>query len=458
MRAKASVGAARFPLATLLTLALLTMSAPPAGAEVDTDILGSGPGRFNSIVAEDIDDDGRVELIAGNYEGYLNILEYDDGEFVPEWRSDQWGHRLWGVEYLDVDGDGGKELVTGDGDGTVRILDGKSRKVKMELKDVGRDAHGLAVGEMGDGDDTPELFVGTGYKTDNPWGNVEVFNGVTGEKEAELGPFDSRIRGIEVADLDGDGTMEVVFGSGVSLGETPGEGYLYIYSYDEAEGGYVEEWKSPDLDGCVEGVKVADLNGDGGPEIIASNGYRYREGYIYVFAFSRFEEAGGERTPVYRELWQSPDIGPKVYGLAVGDIDDDGHMEIVAGTNEGYVYIYEAPSWKKEWQSDDLGKDVLGIALQDVDGDGDMEIIACEGGYNGKADFTSGYSTPHIYIIDGTTHDIEEVVGQIDYLKIALQVTIILLIIIFLFGLRARFRGKAVARKLPMDDRRGVSR
>ena len=445
---------------TLVVAVLMMLAAVPAQseAEVDADILGSGPGRFNSIVAEDIDDDGRVELVTGNYEGYLNILEYRDGEFSEEWRSDQWGHRLWGVNWLDPDGDGTMEIVCGDGDGTVRMLDGKTRKVEMKLEEVGRDAHGFAVGEMGDGDDSPELFIGTGYKTDNPWGNVVVYNGVTGKKEAELGPYDSRFRSIEVADLDGDGVNEVVFGSGVSLGETPGEGYLYVYSYDADAGEYVREWKSPDLDGCVEGVKVADLNGDGRPEIVASNGYRYREGYIFVYTSDVEGTPSGSVMSGFKKLWQSGDIGPKVYGLALGDIDDDGHMEIVGGTNEGFVYVYEAPSWKREWKSDDLGKDVLGIALQNVDGDGDTEIIACEGGYNGKADFTSGYSTPHIYIFDGTTHEVEEVVGQIDYLKIALQVTAIILVILFLFGLRTYFRGRKKARELVIEDRRGVSK
>ena len=195
---------------------------------------------------------------------------------------------------------------------------------------------------------------------------------------------------------------------------------------------------------------------------MAGNGYRYREGYIYVYTFSHFrtEEDGAEGIPrpVYKELWQSDDIGPKVYGLAVGDIDDDGHHEIVGGTNAGYLYVYEAPSWKLEWKSDLLGKDVLGIALADVDGDGDTEIVASQGGYNGKADFTSGYTTPHIYIIDGDTHEVEAVVGQTDYIKIALQITIVILVILFLVGLRMYFRGKTIARRLPVDNRRGVSR
>ena len=162
-RLRAGWGASLLPLGTLLGLVLLVMPATDASAEVETDILGSAPGRFNSIVAEDVDDDGRVELVTGNYEGYLNIMEYRDGNFELEWRSSQWGHRLWGVEFLDVDGDGDREIVAGDGDGTVRLVDGRTHRVTEFLEEVGRDAHGLQVANL-DGDPEPELFVGTGYK------------------------------------------------------------------------------------------------------------------------------------------------------------------------------------------------------------------------------------------------------------------------------------------------------
>jgi hypothetical protein len=35
----------------------------------------------------------------------------------------------------------------------------------------------------------------------------------------------------------------------------------------------------------------------------------------------------------------------------------------------------------------------------------------------GKGDYTSGYTTPHIYIIDGKTKEIEAVLGEVDEVK-----------------------------------------
>ena len=73
-------------------------------AEVEPEYLGSGPGRFNSIVAEDIDDDGRCEIVFGNYDGYVTILEYRDHDFFVEWQSPKIGHRVWGITVADFIG------------------------------------------------------------------------------------------------------------------------------------------------------------------------------------------------------------------------------------------------------------------------------------------------------------------------------------------------------------------
>ena len=47
----------------------------PTFADIDQEILGSAPGRFNSIIADDIDDDGRCEIVFGNYEGFVTAMQ-----------------------------------------------------------------------------------------------------------------------------------------------------------------------------------------------------------------------------------------------------------------------------------------------------------------------------------------------------------------------------------------------
>jgi hypothetical protein len=408
-----------------------------ARAEVDADFIGSAPGRFNSVKAMDIDDDDNVEIVFGNYEGHLNILEARGNSFIEEWRSDSMGTRLWGVEIADVDSDDVNEIIVGSGEGIVYIYDAKTRKQEWKSEEIVRDAHGIAVGDV-DGDGDADIVVGTGYKTDTPWSNVYVFDGTTRKLLGTIGPFDSRMRGIEIADIDNDGANEIIFGSGVALGETAGEGYVRIFGYND--GNFTREWISDDLNGDVNGIIVYDVEGDGDLEIITGNGYRYHPGYLHIF---RYKGYGGVGTPqIYEQVWVSEDVGPKAYGLAVDDIDEDGIAEIVVGNQPGYIWIFDGSTKELEWKSDLLGTDILGIALYDVDLDGEIEIVAAQGGYQGKADFTSAYTTPHIFVIDGKTHTIEAKLGEPDYIAWGLQILIVIFIILFLVGLNKYFRGE----------------
>jgi hypothetical protein len=420
-----------------------------ASADINADFLGSSPGRFNSIKVLDIDEDGKTEIVFGNYEGHLNILETVGGSYIEEWRSESLGTRLWGVEVGDVDGDDVNEVIVGSGEGYVYVYDAVTHELEWKSGELVRDAHGIAIGDVnGDGDN--DLVIGTGYKTDIPWSYVYVFNGKNKSLIGTIGNFDSRIRSISIVDVDQDGANEIVFGSGVALGETAGEGYIYIYGYNDGE--FTREWKSDDLNGDVNGLVVHDLDGDQKLEIIASNGYRYTPGYVYIFRYRG--GIGGVGTPnIYDQVWVSEDIGPKAYGLAVGDIDHDGITELVLGNQPGYIWIFDAVNLQLEWKSELLGTDILGIALYDLDLDGQMEIIAAQGGYQGKADFTSAYTTPHIFVINGKTRTIESKLGEPDFIAWGFQIVIVLLIILLLVGLNSyfRFRKKKSSEKSPED-------
>jgi WD40 repeat protein len=456
-----------------MAVILIISFSPNVSGDIDSDFLGTSPGRFNSIVAMDIDNDDNIEIVMGNYDGYLIIIESRDGDYFEEWRSENLGHRLWGLEVADCDSDGTMEIITGNGEGIVYIFDAISHKQewKSEGKDLeiddsiigkiedigdtlGRDAHGIAIGNVDD-DENLEIVIGTGYKTDTPWGRIYIVDGKTHKIEGIIGPISSRHRGIAIDDVDLDEENEIIFGSGVSLGETAGEGYIYIYSYED--GDFIREWKSEDLDGDVIGLKTYDLDGDGQKEIIAGNGYRYNQGYCFIFNYVGEDgTAGSGSPPLYEEVWSSEDIGPKAYGLDVGDIDNDGIIEIVVGNQPGYIWIFDGSTHQVEWKSPLMGTDILGIALSDVDQDGEIEIVASQGGYIGKADWTSAYTSPHLFIINGKTRKVEVKLGEPDNLMIVMQAIVIVLIVITLINANLYLRYKKPKRRIKMNSRRGI--
>lgn len=424
----------------------------PTFADIDQEILGSAPGRFNSIIADDIDDDGRCEIVFGNYEGFVTVLEYRGDDFYEEWRSPDIGQRVWGITVADFIGDSTKEIIVGNGDAEIYIYNAKTHKkiwdnekLPRNQRELVRDIHGLLVHDLGMGG-KPYLLAGTGYKTDNDLGTVFIFQeNETNSEEIDLiskiGPFENRLRGLGVGDVDKDDMPEIIVGSGVATGEKPGEGYVRVFNIDSAlnpgtlssDTPIDPEWKSKNLKGCCAALELGDFTGDGYPDIVVANGYRYQAGWVRILTYDT-------NSKDFIEYWKSPnnpDIGPKPYGLAVGDIDDDKNLEIVVGNLAGYIYIFEqsGSTIELEWTSRLLGSDILGVDLEDVDNDGQIEIIAGQGGYTGKGDYTSGYTEPHIYIIDGRTHEIEITIGETNYFDISLQILTLILILFFLLGL-----------------------
>ena len=161
-----------------------------------------------------------------------------------------------------------------------------------------------------------------------------------------------------VADLDGDGTQEVI-------------GATYTLFVLNGEDGS-EQWHVPPPVANARawpGAVVADIDGDADLEIITAHGY----GYVRVL-----DHAGNL-------VWTERPASNELRGLAAYDLDGDGTLEIIlTGAVYGKVntWVYEHDgTLRSGWPqlSDDSGY-AYGIfndnaAVGDVDGDGSGEII-----------------------------------------------------------------------------------
>ena len=133
-----------------------------------------------------------------------------------------------------------------------------------------------------------------------------------------------------VADLNDDGKLDAVLGSGVM-------GARDILRLGASDGGWSRE-KLDDVRprGYVSAVDAGDFNGDGRLDLAL--GYLSREGDVWRTGIDLFvtRAAGGwERRPVAAE--ENRDW---LTALDSGDLDGDGKLDLAALTGDGELWIF----------------------------------------------------------------------------------------------------------------------
>jgi Bacterial Ig-like domain (group 3)/FG-GAP-like repeat/FG-GAP repeat len=298
---------------------------------------GSGGQGATSVAVGDLNGDGKPDLavVNGSSPKVGVLLGNGDGTFQPVQTYPSGGFGTSSVAIADVNGDGKLDLliVNLEEEGVAGVLLGNGDGTFEPVRTISLQRYyprSIAVADV-NGDGKPDLVVSffdscpilSGCVT----GGVGVLLGNGDGTFQPVQIYNSEIYGasaVAVADLNGNGRADVVVGGSCltfsaclngDLGVLLGNGdHTFQPAVGYGSGAY-----------NVLSVAVADVNGDGKPDLLVANECPFSD--CFNEAVVGVLQGNGDGT--FQKAVTFSSGGYLAYGVAVGDVNGDGRPDVV---------------------------------------------------------------------------------------------------------------------------------
>jgi len=329
--------------------------------------------------AGDLNGDGAVDLVFGNEAEPLHLM-VGDGRGGFSTLAGAFGAdtgAVTAIVLLDVDADGRLDVCLGSDGGLTRLWrnlgDGRFGDESNRLPPDRPSVRAIAAGDL-DGDGRVDLvladFAGGSLVYRNRGGKLV---GVPGALPAAT----SSASNLALADLDGDGDLDLVLARQPTATGQGGENRAFRNDGGLRFTDVTEAWMPSDRQRTT-CVALADLDGDGVVDLVCGNhGMRNKEPARNTV--HRRDPAGRFLNSVKSRYDGAPDA---TRAVAVADLDGDGDLDLAFGNdgpeavflNDGHG-AYRASGWP--FASDD---DTCALLVVDADGDPHPDLVAANHG------------------------------------------------------------------------------